>query len=182
MVKIDVPKSVIDFDIGGKKFTLSLDDKSKGKYSEAFNQMSIQEARDNYKTDAEVSDVNQKLATLEAQYATSEDITESQYKKKRGAIEEAYYKKVNNRSIESGNKQIKLALQFLDYCFGQGSGDAIYDICGNSSIVLSKVIVQIYAEIESNTASEDFYAKYMNKIKDMKNNESDSEESTEVQQ
>lgn len=181
MVKIEVPNSELKFEIGSKEFTISLADKSRGKYAESFNKIALQETKDAHKQQVELTEVNQKFADLEAKYTTSEDMTEAQYQKQHSSIEEAYYRKVQRQSYSTQSKQLQLIKIFLDDCFGTGSGDEIYHICGESSVVLSKVVIQINAELENNIGTKDYYQNYMNKLKDMKDDESAAEESADIQ-
>ncbi|APX72861.1 hypothetical protein M5C72_07085 [Companilactobacillus allii] len=181
MVKIEVPSSELKFEIGIKKFNLSLADKSRGKYAESFNKIALQESKDVHKQDIELTELNQKFADLEAKYATSEDMTEAQYRKQRAGIEDTYYKKIQRQSHTIQDRQLQLIKGFLNDCFGEGSGDEIYKICGQSSAVLRKVVIQINAELEKSIGTKDYYDNYMSKLKDMKDDESTTEESADIQ-
>lgn len=182
MVKIELPKSSIDFEIGNETFTLSLVDTSRGKYMESFDKISTQEVKDLNKRDIEVSEYNQQQANLEAQYSTDEDMDEVAYKKKSIELSDQFSKRVKKNNTNRTKKLMEMEYEYLDTCFGQGSGKKIYEICDESSVVFNKVIIQINTEIQNKTNVNDFYDNLKEKIKEMKPDEHTDEEPADVQE
>lgn len=180
MVKIELPKSSIDFEIGDETFTLSLVDTSRGKYMESFDKISTQEVKDLNKRDIEVSEYNQQQANLEAQYSTDEDMDEVSYKKKSIDLSDQFSKRMKKNNTNRTKRLMEMEYEYLDTCFSQGSGKKIYKICDESSVVFNQVIIMINDEIAKHTNTSDFYDNYKNKIEEMKPDESTTTEQTDV--
>lgn len=182
MVKIELPKSMIDFEIGEEHFELSLSDVSRSKYLEEYNKMSLQETSDINKRDIELTNYNQQLANLEAKYSTDERMTESSYKKQRNSLAEQFEKKMIKSNNDRIPKQLALMKKFLDKCFGDGNGEKIYKICGESSVIFAGVISQIANEIQNQSNITDFYDKMKNKIQEMKPDEPIDKQPADLQE
>lgn len=181
MVKIELPKSSIDFEIGNETFTLSLVDTSRGKYMESFDKISTQEVKDLNKRDIEVSEYNQQQADLKARYLTDEEMNEVSYKKKSVVLSDQFSKRMKKNNDNRTKRLMDMQREYLDTCFGTGSAKRIYEICDESSIVFGKVIVQINSEIQKKTDVNDFYNSLKEKIEEMKPDEHTDKESTDVQ-
>lgn len=180
MVKIELPKSSIDFEIGDETFTLSLVDTSRGKYMESFDKISAQEVKDLNKRDIELSEYNQQQAKLEAQYNTDEEMNEADYKKKSFDLSDQFNKRMKKNNTNRTKRLMEMKYEYLDTCFGQSSGKKIYKICDESSVVFNKVIIQINTEIQKRTDLKDFYDNLKEKIEEMKPDEHTDEEPTDL--
>lgn len=182
MVKLDVPKSGINFEIGGENFLLSLSDTSRGRYLEAFDKVSNQEVKDLNKRDIEITEYNQQQANMKARYATDETKSAVDYKKASILLENEFSKRMKKNNSNRTKVLIQLQYEFLDVCFGKGSGKKLFKICDESTIVLNKVIRMIIAEIQKNNNINDFYDDYRKKIEEMKPDELADTEQTQVQE
>lgn len=182
MVKIEVPEAKIDFEIGDETFTLSLVDTSRGKFMESYDKISVQEVKDLNKRDIEISEYNQQQAKLEAEYSTDEDSSEVDYKKRSIELSDQFSKRMKKNNANRTKRLLDMQFEYLDTCFGKGSGKKIYEICNKSSIVFGKVIVQINAEIEKNTNVNDFYDNLKQKIEEMKPDEHTDVKQTDIQE
>jgi len=182
MVKIEVPKSEIDFEIGNQKFVLSLADTARGKFLEVFNKVSAKEVENINKRDIEITQYNQEQANLQADFATDEDKTEVDYKEASVALSNKFSKLMKKNDANRNKRLLELDHEYLDTCFGKGSGNKIYEICGKSSIVFNKVIIMVNNEIEKETSASDFYNSYKKKIEEMKPNEPTDKEQVDIQE
>lgn len=180
MVKIKVPKAKIDFEIGDETFTLSLVDTSRGKYLESFDKISAKEVEGINKRDIEITEYNQQQANLEAQYSTDEDASEVDFKKKSIELSNQFSKRLKKNNANRTKALMKLKYEYLDTCFGAGSGKKLYELCDKSSVVFNQVIIMINDEIAKHTNTSDFYDNYKNKIEEMKPDESTTTEQTDV--
>lgn len=180
MVKIEVPKSEIDFEIGDQHFKLSLEDTSRGKYLEAFDKISVKEVEAINKRDIEISEYNQQQADLEARFSTDEEKNEVDYKKASIKLSDQFAKRMKKNNDNRTKVLMKLEYEYLDTCFGQESGKKLYELCGKSTVVLNQVIIMINNEIRNKTDSSDFYENYKKKLEEMKPDESAEQKSTDV--
>lgn len=182
MVKIDIPKSKIDFEIGGTNFVLSLEDKSRGKCLEVFDKISAKEVENINKRDIEITQYNQEQANLKAHAATDEEMTEVSYKEASVSLSNKFSKMMKKNDANRNKRLLELECEYLDTCFGQGSAKKIYEMCDGSSVVFNKVIIMINNEIDKETSATDFYDSYKQKIEEMKPDESTDQEQTDIQE
>lgn len=182
MVKIELPESKIDFEIGNEHFELSLEDTSRGKYLESYDKISAKEVEGINKRDIEISEYNQQQANLEAHFSTDEEKTEVDYKKASIELSDQFAKKLKKNNTNRSKALMKLEYEYLDVCFGPNSGKKLYEMCDKSSVVLNQVIIMINDEIQKRTNVSDFYDNYKKRLKEMKPDESTDEGHPDVQE
>ncbi|MDT6953219.1 hypothetical protein [Companilactobacillus alimentarius] len=182
MVNIELPKSEIDFKIGDQHFILSLKDTSRGKFLESYDKISAKEVESFNKRDIEVTEYNQNQANLEARFHSDEEMSELDFRKESIKLSDQFSKRMKKNNSNRSKALIKLQFDYLDVCFGKGSGQKLYELCDESSIVLNQVIIMINDEIQSRTNAGDFYSNYKKKLEEMKSNESTDTEQDKLQE
>ena len=185
-VKIEMPKKEIEFDIGGKVYTLSLSDKSRLRIEQEYQRTTKYEAKIQQETSVLINEYIEKINEVEDRYTndknkakaivakpaakkTNDDLafkpmTLAELNAQRTAIESKYTKLINDKNSRLENHTEKTGVKFIDYLFGDGKGDEIFELVDHSSLVLSKIIFQIMAEFHSETNIVDYKQKYIEKM------------------
>lgn len=167
-VKIEMPKKEIEFDIGGKFYTLSLSDKSRLRIEQEYQRTTKYEAKIQQETSVLINEYIEKINEVEDHYTNDKNkakpMTLAELNAQRTAIESKYAKMINDKNSRLENHTEKTGVKFIDYLFGDGKGDEIFELVDHSSLVLSKIIFQIMAEFHSETNIVDYKQKYIEKM------------------
>lgn len=185
-IKIEMPKKEIKFDIGGQIYTLSLSDKSRLRIEQEYQRTTKYETKIQRETTALINTYISKINEVEDRYTNDKRRADAIAAKKesqktkadhdfapmplaklneeRAIIETKYQKLIDdaNKRLESHTE--KTGVKFIDYLFGDGKGDEIFEMVDHSSLVLSKIIFQIMAEFHSETNIVDYKQKYIEKL------------------
>lgn len=194
-IKIEMPKKEIEFDIGGKFYTLSLSDKSRLRIEQEYQRTTKYETKIQQETSVLINEYIEKINEVEDHYSNDKNkakiIAAKQTEKKtdddlafkpmtlaelnaqRTAIESKYTKLINDKNSRLENHTEKTGVKFIDYLFGNGKGDEIFESVDHSSLVLSKIIFQIMAEFHSETNIVDYKQKYIERMAKLRQPQTD---------
>lgn len=164
-VKLTVPDSAITFDLSGHKFTVSLADTSRGKLNEVYRKIQLNDMRRAQHQKLLGTQFTQKLAELDANMA---DAPEADRLKKQYQLQNSFEGRMNT-TYDKQEKEDRTAYQQLfDTMFGAGSGQQIYVLANESTVVMGKIMGLVMAEIGRRTDVLDYQQRYMKKIDEMK--------------
>jgi hypothetical protein len=157
-IKIEVPKSEIEFDLGGNIFKLSLADKSRARINEKYRVIAQAELLNNQHIAAMERELSEKLSNIKS------NLSDSEAKKRESAISNDYdrkFKQAADKAEEIANAQY---LPFVDVLFGDGAGDRVYHICGENIIAVNKVIAIVMTNLNNENDVTDYMAEYAKSI------------------
>lgn len=161
-IKIEVPKSEIQFDLSGETFTLSLADKSRASINEKYRTIAQAELLNNQ----HIAEMERELAERLANIKTN--LSDSAAKKREAAINNDYerkFKLASDRAEEIAATQYR---PFVDTLFGEGAGDKVYKMCGDNIIAVNKIIAIVMTHLNEENDVTDYMADYAKSVEKMK--------------
>lgn len=159
------PASSVKFALGDKKYILSLEDKSRESINEAYSKISYLETENEQTAEVLQQEYAEKLADIDDK---AETVKESVLMRQRNDLKNEYTKKLDavaNRSEEIATQEYK---PFLDLLFGQKAGDEIFNMVGQNSIAVNKIIAAVMLEFNQVNNVEDYMTRQVNNIIKMK--------------
>ncbi|QFR24085.1 hypothetical protein [Schleiferilactobacillus harbinensis] len=170
-VNIQVPDSSITFDLSGHKFTVSLADTSRGKLSEVYRKIQLNDMRRAQHQKLLGTQFTQQLAELDAK--TADVATEADRLKKQYQLQNSFERKMQTTYDKQEDEDRTAYQQLFDTMFGDGSGKQIYLLSNQSTVVMGKIMGMVMAEVGRRTDVLDYQQKYLRKIDEMKNGHTD---------
>ncbi|WP_262315371.1 hypothetical protein [Lacticaseibacillus parakribbianus] len=161
-IKITVPETAINFDIGGKVYTLSLADKSRAKITEEYRAIETHEIAANKHIEDLQGELQYKLSHVKR------DLTDQQAKQREEALQADFTRKFNFAADQAETYGQQAYPAFLDTLFGAGSGAEIYETCGRNTVAVSKVIGIVMAKMNAANDVEDYMQKYAKEVDALK--------------
>ena len=162
VIKIEVPRDHIDFDIGSEHFVLSLSDKSRARINEEYRKVASAELANTQRSAALQAELQTKLSNIKT------NLSDADAKKREIAISNEYdfkFQKVAERAEEIANT---MYLPFADVLFGEGSGQKIYDLCGQDIVAVNKVLGIVMTELNRETDVTDYMQQYAESVAKLK--------------
>lgn len=156
-IKIEVPKSSINFIIGGDGYTLSLADKSRELINSQYQRIETLEVVNNQKIDLLQSKLQEELTAIP-------DVSDAEFKRRRNAIVNKYEQKFDNAGKRADEIGKEYYLPFCDTLFGEGSGDKLYKTCGQNILAVNEVIAKVMIELNKATNIVDHMAEYAKSV------------------
>ena len=171
VINIEIPTTNIDFKIGKKTYSISLADKSRARINNRYDEITKYEDANGDSTQLMLSKYQDVIDNIEKERNKREDSKNPMTKQeevelKQKAISE-FQKKIDKNDKELYDKSEKTAIEFLDYIFGDGAGNEIYNLVDQNTIALSKIIFQIMTEFNRENNIYEYRQSYMKKLADM---------------
>lgn len=161
-IKLNVPLSEIKFELSGNIFTLSLSDKSRARINSEYRKISQMELENNQRVTTLEYDLQQKLSNIKT------NLSDADAKKREIAISADYDRKFQQASDQAEKIANEMYLPFVDTLFGDGSGQKVYEICGNNIIAVNKIIAIVMAKMNAENDVTDYMAEYAKSVEKMK--------------
>lgn len=180
MVVIEIPKSTLDFEIGNKKYTLDMSDKTINQLNYKVNQIQTNEIKAEQVIQEKIASYDEELKNLRSKN-TIQGLNQADFKHEEHKLQNKFDRMVINASEKSFKKLTEAYINFLNYVFGNNAGQDIYQLCNESTIVLGKVVTQISVAINNDQDLVDYRMQYVKKIKALKNGDKVESESNSVQ-
>ncbi|WP_179395056.1 hypothetical protein [Lacticaseibacillus absianus] len=153
-ITIEVPKSEIQFDIGGGIYTLSLADKSRGLITEKYREIEKLELANAQHIQDLQHELQYKLSHVKG------NLSDYAAQKREQALQADYTRKFNLAADKAEQIGMEHYLPFLDVLFGEDSGQKIYAACGENIAAVNKVIGVVMVKMNAANDVSDYMSKY----------------------
>lgn len=167
-IKIEMPTTVIEFDLGVKKYKLSLADKSRARINKKYQDITDYETKKNKALDLIISNRRDELEDLDAEQTKREEtdnpMRNSEKEARRSEIDDKYQAEIDSTQKKLDTHTKKESTSFLDYLFGDGAGKEIFEMCDENTIAVTKVIFQVMTEFNRENDIYDYRTKYLAKL------------------
>lgn len=175
MVVIEIPKSTLDFEIGGKKYVLDMSDKTINQLNFKVNQIQMNEIKAEQAVQEKIAAYDDELQNLRSKN-TLKGLNQVDYKHEEHKLQNKFDRMVVNASKKSFKEMTHAYIDFLDYIFEKNAGQDIYQMCNESTVVLGKIVTQISVAINNDQDLVDYRMQYVNKIRALKNGDNQIEQ------
>lgn len=168
VIDVELPATKIEFKIGAKTYTLSLADKSRARINKKYDAITKFEDEKGDSTEMVIKRYQDAIDDIEKERdkreLTDNPMSNEEEFKKRQAEIAKFQNEVdkNNQDLDIHTK--KSAIEFLDYLFGQGTGNELYNLVDQNTIALSKIIFQIMTEFNRENNIYQYRDAYMQKL------------------
>lgn len=168
IIKIELPTTSIEFKIGKKTYTLSLADKSRARINKKYSDITKFEDDKGDSTQLVIHRYQDAIDEIEkekdARELTDNPMTKTEEFEKRQKMIAKFQKEADKNANELDVHTKKSAVEFLDYLFGDGTGDELYGLVDQNTIALSKIIFQIMTEFNRENDIYQYRDTYMKKL------------------
>lgn len=168
VIDVELPATKIEFKIGAKTYTLSLADKSRARINKKYDAITKFEDEKGDSTEMVIKRYQDEIDKIEKERdereLTDNPISNQEEFKKRQATIAKFQSEVdkNNKELDIHTK--KSAIDFLDYLFGEGTGNDLYNLVDRNTIALSKIIFQIMTEFNRENDIYQYRETYIKKL------------------